>query len=214
MNAPSDEGDFVCVEIADTGSGMPEEVLARAYEPFFTTKPVGKGTGLGLSQIHGFAAQSGGYTELVSDAGVGTVLRLYLPRADSAVAPPVQAAAEACRGEGRTVLLVEDNDHVRAFAEQLLEDLGYEVVSAASGEEALSLLRERSVDIVFSDIVMPEMSGLDLARRLRETHPALPVLLATGYSAETVTGDAGGFDILGKPYGADTLARALAAALA
>jgi PAS domain S-box-containing protein len=213
-NAGEKEGDFVVVELSDTGTGMPEEVLSRAYEPFFTTKPVGKGTGLGLSQIHGFAAQSGGRTELSSTAGKGTTLRLFLPRADREAAPPAAAAPAARRGDGRCVLLVEDNDHVRAFAEQLLADLGYEVVSAACAEEALERLEGRDVDIVFSDIVMPGMSGLDLARLLAERRPGLPVVLATGYSEETVSGDAAPFDVLSKPYGGDTLGQALARSLA
>ncbi len=213
-NAQEKDGDFVVVELSDTGSGMPEEVLSRAYEPFFTTKPVGKGTGLGLSQIHGFAAQSGGRTELISRPGEGTILRLFLPRADKEAAPPAPAAPAAQRGDGRTVLLVEDNDHVRAFAEHLLADLGYEVLSAASAQDALRILEGRSVDIVFSDIVMPEMSGLDLARLLKEQRPGLPIVLATGYSEETVSGDAASFDVLSKPYGADTLGRALSGALA
>jgi PAS domain S-box-containing protein len=212
-NASGKEGDFVCVEVADTGAGMAQEVVDRAYEPFFTTKPVGKGTGLGLSQIHGFAAQSGGRTELNSKPGEGTALRIFLPRVDRPVTPPREAAPEAQRGDGRTVLLVEDNDHVRAFAEQLLADLGYEVLSAASADEALALLETNGADIVFSDVVMPDMSGLDLARELARRRPDLPVLLATGYSAETVTGDADGFEILSKPYGADTLGEALARAL-
>ncbi|HZF95886.1 MAG TPA: PAS domain S-box protein [Allosphingosinicella sp.] len=213
-NAHEKEGDFVVVELSDTGTGMPEEVLNRAYEPFFTTKPVGKGTGLGLSQVHGFAAQSGGRTELSSKAGEGTILRLYLPRADREAAPPASAPPAARRGDGRTVLLVEDNDHVRAFAEHLLADLGYEVLCAASAEQALEMLKGREVDIVFSDIVMPEMSGLDLARLLAERRPDLPIVLATGYSEETVSGDAAAFEVLSKPYGADTLGGALARALA
>jgi PAS domain S-box-containing protein len=213
-NAHEKEGDFVVVELSDTGTGMPEEVLSRAYEPFFTTKPVGKGTGLGLSQVHGFAAQSGGRTELSSTAGEGTTLRLFLPRADKEAAPPASAPPAARRGDGRIVLLVEDNDHVRAFAEHLLADLGYDVLSAASAEQALEMLEGRRVDIVFSDIVMPEMSGLDLARYLAERRPDLPIVLATGYSEETVSGEAVALEVLSKPYGADTLGGALARALA
>jgi PAS domain S-box-containing protein len=212
-NAQTKDGDFVVVELSDTGTGMADEVLDRAYEPFFTTKPVGKGTGLGLSQIHGFAAQSGGRTELNSTAGEGTTLRLFLPRASSAPLPPRESGGEAERGDGRMVLLVEDNDHVRAFAEHLLADLGYGVTSAASAEEALRLIETQPVDIVFSDIVMPDMSGLELARTLAELRPDLPVLLATGYSAEIVSGDAGDFEVLSKPYGAESLGHALARAL-
>ena len=213
-NASLEGGDFVCVEVADSGEGMPDEVLTRAYEPFFTTKPVGKGTGLGLSQIHGFAAQSGGHTELSSTTGEGTLLRIFLPRAKGEAPSQPDPDVPAARGDGRLVLLVEDNDHVRAFAEQLLTDLGYDVESAASAGEAFALIEKRTPDIVFSDIVMPETSGLELARMLRVRHPELPVLLATGYSEESVTGDAAGFEILSKPYGADTLGAALSRTLA
>jgi len=212
-NSPGTERDFVCIEIADTGLGMAKEVIDRAFEPFFTTKPVGKGTGLGLSQIHGFAAQSGGRSEIESTPGAGTTLRLFLPRAEREPAPAPAQSAQPIRGEGR-VLLVEDNDHVRDFAEHLLADLGYDALSAASGEEALALLETERVDIVFSDVVMPELSGLGLARIVAERYPGLPVVLATGYSEEIVEGAAGEFEILSKPYGAESLGAALARALA
>ncbi|HEX8527982.1 PAS domain S-box protein [Allosphingosinicella sp.] len=211
-NASEAEGDFVCIEITDTGEGMPEEVLGRVFEPFFTTKPVGKGTGLGLSQIHGFAAQSGGRSEIHSVPGEGTSLRIFLPRVEKEMTPATSESHRPTRGEGR-VLLVEDNDHVRDFAEHLLADLGYEVLSAASGEEALALLEKERVDVVFSDVVMPELSGLGLARIVAERYPGLPVVLATGYSEEIVEGAAGELEILSKPYGAETLGAALARAL-
>jgi PAS domain S-box-containing protein len=213
-NVPDPAGDCVCVEVADTGEGMDEEVLSRAYEPFFTTKPSGKGTGLGLSQIHGFAAQSGGRTELVSSRGEGTRLRLLLPRAVRPLALAQTAAAPVHHGRSLRVLLVEDNDHVRHFAENLLADLGYWVVSAASADEALRLLETEPVDIIFSDVVMPERSGLDLARIVAESRPGLPVVLATGYSEEIVSGAPAGLEILSKPYGAQSLSAAFARALA
>jgi PAS domain S-box-containing protein len=213
-NAAEPDGDFVAVEIADTGTGMEEEVLNRAYEPFFTTKPVGKGTGLGLSQIHGFAAQSGGRTELKSKRGEGTTLRILLPRADKSLVTGRGRDARAPSGEGRTVLLVEDNDHVREFAEQLLVDLGYRVVGAACADEALAALERDPVDIVFSDVVMPDRSGVELARIVGQRWPRLPVVLATGYSEEVLGGAASEFEILAKPYGADSLSAALGRALA
>ena len=214
LNVPDAEGDFVCVEVADTGEGMEEDVLNRAYEPFFTTKPVGRGTGLGLSQIHGFAAQSGGRTELRSTRGEGTTLRLLLPRADKAAAPARAAEEPVRRGDGLKVLLVEDNDHVRDFAEHLLEDLGYAVVGAASADEALERLEQEPFDIVFSDVVMPDRSGLELARIVAERRPGLPVVLATGYSDDIVKGAAADLEILSKPYGAESLSAALGRALA
>jgi PAS domain S-box-containing protein len=214
-NVPGQSGkaDMVCVEIADTGEGMPEEVLSRAYEPFFTTKPVGKGTGLGLSQIHGFAAQSGGRTELDSRPGQGTAVRIFLPRATKEATPARVEHRTVIGGGGRTVLLVEDNDHVREFAEELLDELGYRVLSADSVDAALEILESEAVDIVFSDVVMPERTGLDLARIVREVKPALPVVLASGYSEEVVKGAAAEFQVLSKPYGAQSLSAALTRAL-
>jgi PAS domain S-box-containing protein len=217
-NVPADatrdgKADLVAIEISDTGTGMDEETLGRAYEPFFTTKPVGKGTGLGLSQIFGFAAQSGGRTDLKSAPGLGTCLCILLPRSDKLPTAVSEATVEAARGDDRVVLVVEDNDHVRAFAEHLLADLGYRVLSAAGVGEAMALLEEQEVDIVFSDVVMPDRSGIDLARIVQEQRPGLPVVLATGFSEEIAAGAAPGLEILSKPYGADTLGAALGRAL-
>jgi CheY-like chemotaxis protein len=208
----SGDADMVCVCLADTGEGISKEVLERVFDPFFTTKPVGKGTGLGLSQIHGFAAQSGGRAEIDSVLGEGTTLRLFLPRATTAAEglQPCDAGLE--KGGGSTILLVEDNDQVRAFAESLLADLDYRVVSAASAEEALEVLAGREVDLLFTDVMMPGMSGLELADRARALRPALPVLLASGYSEEMAGRAAQAFETLAKPYGAATLGAALAAA--
>jgi len=217
FNVPAvSEGDedMVAIEIGDTGEGMDEETLSRAFEPFFTTKPVGKGTGLGLSQIFGFAAQSGGRAELKSVPGEGTTVRLLLPRSAKPATMIGETHGVPARGGSRVVLLVEDNDHVREFAEQLLVDLDYRVLSAVSAAEALTLLEHNHVDIVFSDVVMPDRSGLDLAEILAETRPNLPVVLATGFSHETVSGAPPGVEILSKPYGADTLGAVLAQALA
>jgi CheY-like chemotaxis protein len=179
-------GDEVCVELADTGSGMDPKVAERAFEPFFTTKEVGRGTGLGLSQIHGFAAQTGGRAELHSRLGEGTKLRLILPRTDKPVLPPAEAMPVASGCAGKRVLLVDDNDQVRQFAQSLLAELGCDVVSAGCGAEALELLGREPVDILFTDVVMPGMSGIDLAGRARALRPDLPVLLASGYSEEVV----------------------------
>jgi PAS domain S-box-containing protein len=203
----------VCVAVADTGEGMDAEVLARAFEPFFTTKSVGKGTGLGLSQIHGFAAQTGGRAEIESAAGKGTVVRLYLPGTDKAVgaSEPERSIADAVRG--KAILLVEDNDLVRGFAEGVLADLGYAVASVGSAEEALDWLGANRADLLFSDIVMPGTNGIELARRVRADHAGLPVLLATGYSEDLLKGAASEFKVISKPYGPVDLAEAVAAAL-
>jgi PAS domain S-box-containing protein len=210
---PGDDGGEVMVEIADTGSGMSAEVLDRAFEPFFTTKPVGEGTGLGLSQIHGFAAQAGGRAEIRSVAGEGTAVRIILPATAKAFARSANTASVAKPPRGLRVLLVEDNDHVREFAHHLLDELGYRVVSAASAEEALERLEAGSVDLLFSDVVMPGMSGIELARLARERDPRLPVLLASGYSEEIVGAAGADFDIVRKPYDLNGIEAALGAAL-
>src|SRR3712207_3870309 len=134
---------------------MAPEVLSRAVEPFFTTKEVGKGTGLGLSQIHGFAAQSGGRAEIESAPGQGTTIRLLLPRTEAKLSEAREETPAAAAGDGRTVLLVEDNDQVREFAEHLLTDLNYRVLQAENAEAALALLEREPVHLVFSDVVMP-----------------------------------------------------------
>jgi CheY-like chemotaxis protein len=206
-----DEGDFARVDISDTGLGMPQRVLERAFDPFFTTKGVGEGTGLGLSQIHGFAAQSGGRAELKSAEGAGTTLSILLPQSSKAVAASKSESDERLP-EGLQVLLVEDNAQVRAFAEDLLRDLGCEVVCAASGDEALASLPGVNPDIVLSDIVMPGMSGIELAGKIRRLRPDLPVVLATGYS-EQAAQDQQQFPIVLKPYSAKDLCAAMAQAL-
>jgi PAS domain S-box-containing protein len=206
-------GDSVCIEIADTGQGMNAETLNRVFEPFFTTKPIGKGTGLGLSQIHGFAAQSGGRAEVFSVLGEGTTVRLVLPRSvGSALISTIRDQAPAS-ARGKIVLLVEDNDQVRDFAQVLLEDMGCGVVAADSAETALPLIRSARPDLLFSDIVMPGRSGIALARAAREIRPDLPILLASGYSEEIIGELAADFEILRKPYSADSLTTALSCAL-
>ena len=210
---PGETGGEVMVEVADTGSGMSAEVLDRAFEPFFTTKPVGEGTGLGLSQIHGFAAQAGGHAEIRSVPGEGTTVRIILPVTEKAFGRPIAAERPEKPPRGLSVLLVEDNDHVREFACYLLDELGYRVLTAASGEEALERLETESVDILFSDVVMPGMSGVELARLARTRDPGLPVLLASGYSEEIVGAAGADFEIVRKPYDLNGIEAALGKAL-
>ncbi|HEX8225268.1 MAG TPA: PAS domain S-box protein [Allosphingosinicella sp.] len=202
----------VMIEVADTGTGMTAEVRDRAFEPFFTTKAVGEGTGLGLSQIHGFAAQAGGRAEIRSTAGEGTAIRIFLPSTDRPLSRSVPTARADKPPRDLRVLLVEDNEHVREFAHHLLDELGYRVLSAGSGEEALEVLGREPVDLLFSDVVMPGISGLELARAARRDHPSLPVLLASGYSEEIV-GSGSDFEIVRKPYDVDLLESALGTAL-
>jgi PAS domain S-box-containing protein len=203
----------VMVEVADNGTGMSAEVRERAFEPFFTTKPVGEGTGLGLSQIHGFAAQAGGRAEIRSQAGEGTAVRIFLPATDRPLGGSAEIAGAGKPPRGLRVLLVEDNEHVREFAHHLLDELGYRVLSASSGEEALEVLAREPVDVLFSDVVMPGLSGLELARLARRDYPSLPVLLASGYSEEIVGSAGADFEIVRKPYDVTLLESALGAAL-
>ncbi len=206
--------DEVRISLADTGEGMAPDIVNRAFEPFFTTKAVGKGTGLGLSQIHGFAAQAGGRAVIESKPGEGTTLRLYLPRTQKSAAAAAETKAAVAASAGKAILLVEDNELVRAFAEGLLGDIGYRVVSTASAEEALdALARGERVDLVLSDIVMPGTNGIELARRIHREHDGLPVLLATGYSEDLLKGVPAEFGVIAKPYGPADLAEAVAAAL-
>jgi PAS domain S-box-containing protein len=203
-------GDGVTLSISDTGHGIPSETLKRVFEPFFTTKPTGKGTGLGLSQIHGYAVQSGGSAKIESEVGKGTTVELWLPRTDKQRPTEAVQLGETVVPRGLRVLLVEDSEHVRYFARQLLDDLGCKVTEASNGSEALELLKAHDVDLVFSDIVMPGMSGLELAKQITETYRGVPVLLASGYSSKQfIPRDEREFPILRKPYKLETLAASI-----
>jgi PAS domain S-box-containing protein len=203
-----DVPDFVAISVADAGQGIAPDVLGKIFDPFFTTKPVGKGTGLGLSQVHGFAHQAGGTVKVESELGKGTKVTILLPRDEIGLTADKTSVSEI--GGSGTVLLVEDNPDVASVSASLLEQLGYVVRRVPDAAAALREIERNSFDLVFSDIVMPGgMDGLALARRLRELHPELPVLLATGYSdaAAHVRGD---FPILRKPYEIHQLSQAIA----
>ncbi|WP_250454819.1 PAS domain S-box protein [Caballeronia sp. ATUFL_M2_KS44] len=206
------DGEYVAVSITDTGSGIAPENLAQIFEPFFTTKAIGKGTGLGLSQAYGFAKQSGGEVDVKSVLGQGTTFTVYLPRVPAAVAEATlsRTATEDTRGHGR-VLLVEDNEQVGQFSSDLLSELGFETSWAANAEAALRLLDEQpdKFAVVFSDVVMPGMNGVELGSEVRKRYPDLPVILASGYSHVVSQGLNHDFQLLQKPYSIDELARAL-----
>ncbi len=204
-------GEFVALVVEDTGMGIPPDILPRIFDPFFTTKEVSKGTGLGLSQVYGFAQQSGGRVEGDSRLGGGTSFTLFLPHS-GAPAQAVPDEGAAFQAQSAAVLLVEDNPEVAEVAAAMLEQLGHSVRVVGSASAALAMLSgEERPDLVFSDIVMAgEMDGLGLARRIREQHPGLPVLLATGYS-KAAEGLGDEFPILRKPYKLADLNRAIGA---
>ena len=211
------EGDYVRLSITDTGTGMPPEVLAHVFEPFYTTKEIGKGSGLGLAQVHGFVKQSHGGVRIRSAVGCGATIELYLPRSEKALrdAPQTSEApiAPADRRSG-CVLLVEDDDEVATLTTEMLEQIGFEVVRAASAAAALgALANARSIDLVFSDIMMPGgMNGVELAREIRRRRLGLPVLLTSGYAeAARREAEAEGVQILAKPYRLSELSAALGA---
>ena len=209
---PRQPGAFVTVALSDTGSGIAADRLDRIFEPFFSTKGLGHGTGLGLSQVYGFAKQSGGEVTVTSVECEGATFTLYLPRvsapASTAPAAAVDPDRESVRGR---VLLVEDNAEVGQFALAALEDLGYERVLANDGNEALARIAHDpdGFDLVFSDVMMPGMSGIELGQAIRATRPGLPVLLTSGYSDVIAAEGAHGFDLLRKPYTLADLAAAL-----
>jgi len=207
-------GAMIAIAVTDSGVGMDEETLSRAIEPFFTTKTTGKGTGLGLSQVYGFATQSGGDVRIASEPGGGTTVTLLLPCSGAAMQKGEAEEAPPFAGvRTGNILLVEDNEEVGEFAETLLTELGHRVTWAHSGKQALELARRDSFDAVFTDVVMPGMSGLELADELARLRPGLPVILTTGYSDEIAAAGAGGRPVILKPYGLDTLAAALDQAL-
>nr|WP_237482452.1 PAS domain-containing protein [Lichenibacterium sp. 6Y81] len=209
------EGAFVAVSLTDTGAGIAPERLPHIFEPFFTTKGVGKGTGLGLSQAFGFAKQSGGDIDVASTPGRGTTFTLYLPHVVPDEAGTGSARHKAVpAGGGRRVLVVEDNVDIGRFATQILDDIGYQSDWAANADEALARLSASPFDVVFSDVVMPGMNGVDLAREIRRRHPDLPVVLTSGYSHVLAEEGPHGFDLLHKPYSAEQLSAALRRATA
>ena len=216
--AELEPGDYVAISLTDTGAGIPPEIIERVFDPFFTTKPVGKGTGLGLSQIFGFTRQSGGDVQLASEVGKGTTISLYLPRTAEV---PQQAADAALPGQeeapspGTGILVVEDDPRVSRATVGALEELGYHPIACASGREAIEILeRENGIELIITDVMMPEMTGPELVREVSRRFPWIAVLFVTGYVGEAgAADDLSGYDILRKPFTVSALAGAVTAAL-
>jgi CheY-like chemotaxis protein len=208
QGVPVAAGDWVVCEVADTGSGMPVAVVARIFEPFFTTKATGQGTGLGLSTVYGIIKQSGGYIFCESATGRGTTMRMYLPRTHEAIESREGAAAAPGHGAG-TILVVEDEPSVRAFVSMVLEARGYRLLEAASGREAIDLLHRShdAIDALITDVIMPEMSGVEVARRVVSEHPRAGVVYMSGYADEVLRHEhaAAGAVFLQKPFTPDVL---------
>jgi CheY-like chemotaxis protein len=206
-------GQYVMLAVSDTGTGMTPEVIARAFDPFFTTKEVGKGSGLGLSQIFGFVRQSNGHVKIYSEEGVGTAVKIYLPRydGDSNSYDSPDKAKPAGRGSiTETVLVVEDDQRVRAFSTEALRDLGYTVLEASSGAEAIDLIHAGlRPTLLFTDVVMPGMTGRELADAASTLIPGLKILYTTGYTRNSVVHN-GVLEkethLLQKPFSQDQLA--------
>lgn len=210
---------FVAVSVSDTGSGIAKEQLARIFEPFFTTKEVGKGTGLGLSQVIGFTKQSGGDVDVASVVGRGSTFTLYLPQAEARPdegEPVLEPEAMPLEQANQCILVVEDNVEIGRFCTQILQDLGYGTVLTQTAEAALAEVEAVPFrfDAVFSDVVMPGMGGVELAKRLRAIHPEMPVVLTSGYSHVLARDDTHGFAFVRKPYSAEEIGKVLRAATA
>jgi len=199
-------GQYVMLAVTDTGVGMTPEVLAQAFDPFFTTKPIGRGSGLGLSMVYGFARQSGGHVRIYSEPGRGTTVKLYLPRwtGEADQQPPEHGVVQRLRAEGQeTILVVEDDEEVRAYAVRVLRDFGYHVIEAGNAVDALKIIEERPIDLLFTDIGLPTLDGRQLVRAARRQNPGLKVLFTTGYARNAIMHQGRldpGVQLLGKPF--------------
>ncbi len=211
-------GQYVMIAVTDTGSGMPRHLLEKVFEPFFTTKEVGKGTGLGLSMVYGFVKQSGGHVKIYSEEGQGTTVKLYLPRMAGAVSEaeedrPTDGDVETS-AQAEHILVVEDDEDVRSYTVDCLRELGYRVSEAPDGPTALALVEKLATqpDLLFTDVVMPEMSGQELATRLRERQSGLRVLYTSGYTRDAIVHGGrldAGVEMIAKPFTYTALAQKL-----
>ena len=206
-------GQYVLIAVTDNGTGIPAEVLGKVFDPFFTTKVVGKGTGLGLSQVYGFVRQSGGHVKIYSEVDVGTTVKIYLPRfaGEEAASTPSQVVTHPGASlQGETILVVEDDERVRSISSESLRELGYTVIEAASAKEAIRKMENGFVpDLLFTDVVMPDMTGAELATELTKRYPDLKVLFTTGYTRNAIVHNGmldAGKHLLSKPFAIEDLA--------
>ena len=214
--AELDSAPHACLEVTDDGVGMDGETARRMFEPFFTTKAPGKGTGLGLATVHGIVTQSGGQIEVVSDIGRGTTFRISFPPAPAELAPRTRSSEPAIPRGRETLLVCEDEAGVRELTTHFLRSGGYDVLVAGSGQEALAVAQQRALDLLVTDVVMPEMNGVQLARRLRERRPELKVLYLSGYTATVIdsrTNMGANDELLSKPFTRAELLRRVRRAL-
>jgi len=204
-HAEAESGEYVMLAVSDTGLGMDKQTQGRIFEPFFTTKEHGKGSGLGLSTTYGIVKQSGGSIMVYSEPGHGTVFKVYLPRALGTAEEAEEEDRRAAVSTGsETILLVEDEEMVRALAVQVLSTVGYTVADAANGQEAIGVAEGHKghIDLLLTDAVMPEMSGMELVDRLQRIRPEMSVLMMSGYSREAMAGAvlSPGISLLQKPF--------------
>jgi two-component system NtrC family sensor kinase len=204
-------GQYVMIAVSDTGTGMPKEVIEKAFEPFFTTKESGQGTGLGLSQVYGFVKQSGGHVKIYSEPGLGTSVKIYLPRSLAKAAETAQTSEEIANSSGNeNILVVEDDSDVRAYVIETLRELNYNVMGAADGNQALSIVSgdRFDFDLLLTDVVLPGMNGRELADQIRQKRPGVPVLFMTGYSRNAIVHHGRldpGVDLIQKPVTQEAL---------
>jgi CheY-like chemotaxis protein len=206
-------GEYVMMAVSDTGTGMNDKTIKHLFEPFFTTKEVGKGTGLGLATVYGIVKQSGGYIWVYSEEGVGTTFKVYFPRVvEESVAEEAKNTFEELPRGTETILLVEDEEMVRSLARQILEECGYTVLEANNGVEAMSMCENHDcqVDLLMTDVVMPQMGGRELAERFAEIYPQIRILFTSGYTDDAVVRNGvieAGTNFIQKPFTLDALAR-------
>jgi len=207
-------GEYVCISVSDDGPGMPPEVLAHAFEPFFTTKSHGKGTGLGLAQLYGFAKQSGGAARIESEIGKGTTVAIYLPRTLEKVSADAVGRPDSHRGRRARILVVDDDNEVRAVTSDTIKEIGYQVVAVASAEDAVAKLTNERFDLLITDVAMPGTNGVELARRARLIVPDMPVLFSSGYADVQMFGEELSDEtVLKKPFRISEVAARIATSL-